>query len=80
MIFIFLKYLAGSICNISVSTHMQHDKWYINHSLLINFQCYVDDEVKTKLNSISSCYISLQELLLSHLLSKNLSFKTYKVI
>jgi hypothetical protein len=38
------------------------------------------EEIKSRLNSGNACYHSVQSLLSSHLLSKNLKVKTYKTI
>jgi hypothetical protein len=38
----------------------------------------IHDEIKSRLNSGNACYFSVQNLLSSHLISKNLKIKTYK--
>jgi hypothetical protein len=38
------------------------------------------EEIKSRLNSESACYHSVQSLLFSHLLSRNLKIKIYKTI
>jgi ubiquitin C-terminal hydrolase len=40
----------------------------------------IDDEIKMRLNSGNACYHSVQNLLSSHLLSKNLKIRIYKTI
>jgi hypothetical protein len=40
----------------------------------------VHDEIKSRLNSGNACYYSVQNLLSSHLISKNLKFKIYKTV
>jgi hypothetical protein len=40
----------------------------------------IHDEVKSRLNSGNVCYYSVQNLLSSHLISKNLKVKIYKTI
>jgi hypothetical protein len=41
-------------------------------------QNYIRDEVKNRLNSGNACYHSVQNLLSSRLISKNLKIKIYK--
>jgi hypothetical protein len=38
----------------------------------------IHDEIKIRLNSGNACYYSVQNLLSSHLISKNLKIKIYK--
>jgi hypothetical protein len=38
------------------------------------------EEIKSRLNSGNTCYQSVQSLLLSHLLSRNVKVKIYKTI
>jgi hypothetical protein len=40
----------------------------------------IHDEIKSRLNSGNACYYSVQNLLSSHLLSKNLKTKIYKTV
>jgi hypothetical protein len=40
----------------------------------------IHDEIKSRLNSGNSCYYSVQNLLPSHLISKNLKIKIYKTV
>jgi hypothetical protein len=40
----------------------------------------IHDEIQSKLNSGNVCYHSVQNLLSSHLISKNLKIKTYKTV
>jgi hypothetical protein len=40
----------------------------------------IHDEIKSRLNSGNSCYYSVQNLLSSHLISRNLKFKVYKTV
>jgi hypothetical protein len=40
----------------------------------------IHDEIKSRLNSGNACYYSVQNLLSSRLISKNLKFKTYKTL
>jgi hypothetical protein len=44
------------------------------------YQNCVQEEVKSRLNLGNACYHSVQNLLSSHLLSKNLKIKIYKTI
>jgi len=46
---------------------------------LTNQNC-IHEEIKSRLNSGSACYHSVQSPLLSHILSKNLKIKTYKTV
>jgi hypothetical protein len=46
---------------------------------LIN-QNDIRDEIKNRLNSGNACYHSVQNLLSSHLISKNLQIKIYKTV
>ena len=48
-------------------------------SLLTN-QNYIQEEIKCRLKPGNSCYYSVQTLLSSRLLSKNLKIKIYKTI
>jgi hypothetical protein len=41
---------------------------------------YIRDEVKSRLNSGNACYYSVQNLLSSRLISKNLKIKIYKTV
>jgi hypothetical protein len=43
-------------------------------------QNYIHDEIKSTLNSMNSCYYSVQNLLSSRLISKNLKIKIYKTV
>jgi hypothetical protein len=40
----------------------------------------IHDEIKNRLNSGNACYYSVQNLLSSHLISKNLKIKTHKAV
>jgi hypothetical protein len=40
----------------------------------------IHDEIKSRLNSGNVCYYSVQNLLSSHLISKNLKIKIYKTV
>jgi hypothetical protein len=40
----------------------------------------IQDEIKSSLNSGNACYYSVQNLLSSHLISKNLKIKIYKTV
>jgi hypothetical protein len=40
----------------------------------------IRDEIKNRLNSGNACYHSVQNLLSSHLISKNLKIKIYKTV
>jgi hypothetical protein len=43
-------------------------------------QNYIHDEIKSRLNSGNACYHSVQNLLFSRLISKNLKVKLYKTV
>jgi hypothetical protein len=43
-------------------------------------QNLIQEETKRRLNSVNACYHSVQNLLSSRLLSKNLQIRTYKTI
>ena len=43
-------------------------------------QCYIQEEIKSKLKSGNACYHSVQNLLSSSLLSKNSKIKIYRTI
>jgi hypothetical protein len=43
-------------------------------------QKYIHDKIKSRLNSVNACYYSVQNLLSSRLLSKNLKIKIYKTV
>jgi hypothetical protein len=43
-------------------------------------QNYIHDEIKSRLNSGNACYYSVQILLSSRLISKNLKIKIYKTV
>ena len=49
---------------------------YLSSSL----QIYIQKEIKCRLKARNSCYYSVQTLLSSRFLSKNLKIKTYKTI
>jgi hypothetical protein len=40
----------------------------------------IHDEIKSRLNSGNACYYSVQNILSSHLISKNLKIKIYKTV
>jgi hypothetical protein len=40
----------------------------------------IHDEIKSRLNSGNACYFSVQNLLSSHLISKNLKIKIYETV
>jgi hypothetical protein len=40
----------------------------------------IHDEIKSRLNLGNACYYSVQNLLSSHLISKNLKIKIYKIV
>jgi hypothetical protein len=40
----------------------------------------IQDEIKSRLNSGNACYYSVQNILSSHLMSKNLKIKIYKTV
>jgi hypothetical protein len=40
----------------------------------------IHDEIKSRLNSGNACYYSVQNLLYSHFISKNLKIKTYGTV
>jgi hypothetical protein len=46
----------------------------------IRNQNFIQEEIKRRLNSCNDCYHSVQTLLSSRLLSKNLKIRTYKTI
>ena len=47
---------------------------------LLTTQNSIQDEIKCRLKTANSCYYSVQTLLSSRLLSKNLKIKIYKTI
>ena len=51
----------------------------VKGSLLTN-ENYIQEEIKCRLNAGNLCYYSVQTLLSSRLLSKNLKIKIYKTI
>ena len=50
------------------------------HVLTLTNQNYVPEEIKSRLRSGNACYHSVQNLLSSRLLSKNLKIKIYRTI
>jgi hypothetical protein len=46
----------------------------------ITDQNLIQEEIKRRLNSGNACYHSVQNLLTSHLLSKNIKIRTYKTV
>jgi hypothetical protein len=48
--------------------------------MMLTNQNDIHDEIKSRLNSGNACYYSVQNLLSSHLISKNLKIKTYKTV
>jgi hypothetical protein len=48
--------------------------------LRITYQNDIHDEIKSTLNSGNACYYSVQNLLSSRLISKNLKIKIYKTV
>ena len=55
-------------------------KTYKNVGSLLTNQNSIQEEIKWRLKAGNSCYYSLQTLLSSRLLSKNLKIKIYKTI
>ena len=49
-------------------------------STLLTNQNYIQEEIKCRLKAGNSCYYSVQTLLSSRILSKNLKIKIYKTI
>jgi hypothetical protein len=47
--------------------------------MLTNQNC-IHEEIKSRLNLVTACYHAVQNLLSSHLLSKNVKIKTYTTI
>ena len=67
----------------SYSTNLLCAVWEItskNLGSLVTYQNSVQDEVKYKLKAGNLCYYSVQTILSSRLLSKNLKIKVYKTI
>jgi hypothetical protein len=48
--------------------------------MMLENQNDIHDEIKSRLNSGNACYYSVQNLLSSHLILKNLKFKIYKTV
>jgi hypothetical protein len=48
--------------------------------MMLTNQNYIHDEIKSRLNSGNACYYSVQNLLSSCLMSKNLNIKIYKTV
>jgi hypothetical protein len=48
--------------------------------ITVGDQNLVHEEIKNRLNSGNACYCSVQNLLSSHLLSKNITIKKYKTM
>jgi hypothetical protein len=48
--------------------------------MLVTNQDYIHEEIKSKLNSGNACYHAVQNILSSHLLSKNVKIKIHKAI
>jgi sorting nexin-29 len=48
--------------------------------MMLTNQKDIHDEIKSRLNSGNACYYSVQNLLSSHLISKNLKIKIYKTV
>ena len=46
----------------------------------LTYQTYIEEEIKSRLKSGTACYRSVQNLLSSSLLSKNLMIKIYRTI
>jgi hypothetical protein len=53
---------------------------FIYLGMTITNQNLIHDEIKSKLNSGNACYHSAQNLLSSHMLSKNVKIRIYKTI
>jgi hypothetical protein len=51
-----------------------------NFGTTVKNQNLIQDEIKRRLNSGNACYHSVQNLLSSHLLSKNIKIRIYKTI
>jgi hypothetical protein len=48
--------------------------------MTVTNQNLIQEEIKRRLNSDNACYHSVQNLLSSHLLSKNLKIRIYKIV
>jgi hypothetical protein len=53
---------------------------FINLGTTATNQNLIHEEIKSRLNSDNACYHSVQKLLSSHLLSKNVKIRIYKSI
>jgi hypothetical protein len=47
---------------------------------MVTNQDSIQEEIKNRLNSGNTCYLSVHNLLSSHLLSKNLNMEIYKTM
>jgi hypothetical protein len=52
----------------------------INLGMTVTNQNFIQEEIKRRLNSGNACYHSVQNLLSSRLLSKNVKVRIYKTI
>jgi hypothetical protein len=48
--------------------------------MTVTNQNFIQEEIKRRLNSGDACYHSVQNLLTSRLLSKNIKIRTYKIV
>jgi len=79
----FVRYCqnAGRIHRVRIdnSTFERVDEFKYLETTLKN-QNSITEKIKSRLRSGSACYLSVQNLLSSRLLSKNLKIKTYRTI
>jgi hypothetical protein len=72
---------AGQTHNIKIANRYFEIVAQFKHlGTIVTIQNLIQEEVKKRLNSDNACYHSVQNLLSSHLLSKNVKIRIYKTI
>jgi hypothetical protein len=63
-----------------VPTLLENEGYYLDTVSSADYQNLIQEEIKRRLNSGNACYHSVQNLLSSRLLSKNIKIRIYKRI
>jgi hypothetical protein len=77
--FIFLPFLNEASV-VPPKRSFENVSQFIYFETTVTNQNFIQEEIKRRLNSGNACHRSVQNLLSSHLLSKNLKIRIYKTI
>jgi hypothetical protein len=65
---------------VSALTYLEPKLFFVIYFITVTNQNLIEEEIKRRLNSGNACYHSVQNLLPSRLLSKNLKIRIYKIV